>query len=222
MWLYCTKVAIGKSPKLHRKWTGPYYITQLGPNFTYKIRNCATNKEVKSLIDGARLKPYFDPEKRPTNPPAGLEDYKDDLDAGEVNEGNLDVDRNEGNRQIQQNQARLGPTIGKNHVVENQMQRQSKINIGNGRTPQGRKIDNSKNMEQKNNGRNRDKARKSDSSRNKENNNGSKQAEVVKPRNTNSSEAKKSQKVVKYNRQAQKAKANRSNDNQMKYKRSQY
>ena len=28
--VYCTKVAVGKAPKLHRKWAGPYYITLLG------------------------------------------------------------------------------------------------------------------------------------------------------------------------------------------------
>ena len=72
VWLYCTKVTVGKAPKLHRKWVGPYYITQLGPHHTFKVRNCATNKEVKSLVNGVRLKPYYDPENRPTNPPVCL------------------------------------------------------------------------------------------------------------------------------------------------------
>ena len=27
VWLYCTKVPVGKAPKLHRRWVGPYYIT---------------------------------------------------------------------------------------------------------------------------------------------------------------------------------------------------
>ena len=76
MWLYCTKVAPGKAPKLH--------ITLLGPNHSYRIRNCATNKEVKSLINGVRLKPYYDPEERTTNPPEGLKNIEEDLDA-EVN-----------------------------------------------------------------------------------------------------------------------------------------
>lgn len=38
-------------------------------NHTYKIRNCANNKEVKSLVSAHRLKPYYDPLTRPTNPP---------------------------------------------------------------------------------------------------------------------------------------------------------
>ena len=82
--LYFNKVAPGKAPKLHRKWAGPYYITLLGPNHTYRIRNCATNKEVKSLINGVRLKPYYDPEDRPTNSPEGLENMEEELDADEL------------------------------------------------------------------------------------------------------------------------------------------
>ena len=62
VWLYCTKVPTGKAPKLHRKWVGPYYITMLGPNHTYRLRNCKTNAEVKSLVNAMRLKPYYDPE----------------------------------------------------------------------------------------------------------------------------------------------------------------
>ena len=78
VWLYCTNVAVGKAPKLHRKWVGPYYITQLGPHHTFKVRNCATNKEVKYLVNGARLKPYYDPENRPTHPPVGMEDIDEE------------------------------------------------------------------------------------------------------------------------------------------------
>ena len=70
VWLYCTKVPVGKAPKLHRRWVGPYYITMVNRhNHTYKIRNCANNKEVKSLVSAHRLKPYYDPLTRPTNPP---------------------------------------------------------------------------------------------------------------------------------------------------------
>ena len=84
VWLYCTKVPVGKAPKLHRKWVGPYYITMLGPNYTYKLRHCATNKEVKSLVNVMRLKPYFDPENRPTNPPDPFLDNEEQLDPEEL------------------------------------------------------------------------------------------------------------------------------------------
>ena len=115
VWLYCTKVAPGKAPKLHRKWTGPYYITQLGPNRTYRIRNCATNKEVKSLINGVRLKPYFDPEDRPTNPPADLIESEEELDGEEIPGDNVHVDRNVVHEQLQQNQAQSEGNVDRNY-----------------------------------------------------------------------------------------------------------
>jgi len=99
VWLYCTKVPIGKAPKLHRKWVGPYYITQVGPNHTFKLRHCGTNKEVKSLVNARRLKPYFDPADRPTNPPPELEQNEEELDPQELNE---QAEQNRANNQLQQ------------------------------------------------------------------------------------------------------------------------
>ena len=84
VWLYCTKVPVGKAPKLHRKWVGPYYITMLGPNYTYRLRNVRTNAEVRSLVNAMRLKPYYDLEDRPTNPPDPLLDNEDELDPEEL------------------------------------------------------------------------------------------------------------------------------------------
>ncbi|CAC5418293.1 unnamed protein product [Mytilus coruscus] len=79
VWLYCTKVPLGKAPKLLRKWVGPYYITLVNrSNHTYRIRNCANNKEVKSLVTAHRLKPYYDPNTRPTNPPPEHENDEDE------------------------------------------------------------------------------------------------------------------------------------------------
>lgn len=46
--LHSPKVPQGLSPKLHNPWGGPFYITDKGPNHTYKIRRCTTHKEVKS------------------------------------------------------------------------------------------------------------------------------------------------------------------------------
>ena len=84
VWLYCTKVPIGKAPKLHRKWVGPYYITMLGPNHTYRLRNAKTNKEVRSLVNAMRLKPYYDPADRPTNPPEQLVGNEEELNPEEL------------------------------------------------------------------------------------------------------------------------------------------
>lgn len=56
------KVPIGLSPKLVDKYQGPYYISEIGPNFTYKIRDCKERKEVKSFMNAIQLKHYNDPE----------------------------------------------------------------------------------------------------------------------------------------------------------------
>ena len=57
----------GLSPKLHIKWNGPYYITEVGGNDTYALRNCDTHKSVKSRIHANRLKPYRDADLRRVN-----------------------------------------------------------------------------------------------------------------------------------------------------------
>ena len=106
VWLYCTKVPVGKAPKLHRKWVGPYYITMLGPNHTYRLRNCKTNAEVRSLVNAMRLKPYYDPEDRPTNPPEPLLDSQEELDPEELdqtqrNRNAEDTNKNEENTNVQ-------------------------------------------------------------------------------------------------------------------------
>jgi hypothetical protein len=48
----------GLSPKLSHKWAGPYTVTSLGPNHTFKLRNTATHKVHASLIHANRLKTY--------------------------------------------------------------------------------------------------------------------------------------------------------------------
>lgn len=52
------KTPVGKSPKLVDKYDGPYYIAYIGPNYTYKLRDCTTHKELKSTVNASRLKPY--------------------------------------------------------------------------------------------------------------------------------------------------------------------
>ena len=65
VWKYDPKVPKGTSSKLHRKWKGPYIITEVCPNHTYKLTNCNTQKELRSRINAAMLKPYNDPADRP-------------------------------------------------------------------------------------------------------------------------------------------------------------
>ena len=56
------KVPIGLSPKLAEKYQGPYFISELGPNHTYKIRRCSTRKELKSFMNASQLKKYYNPD----------------------------------------------------------------------------------------------------------------------------------------------------------------
>ena len=56
------KIPQGYSPKLYPKHKGPFYITELGPNFTYKLRSCADHSEVKCLINASRLRKYVNQE----------------------------------------------------------------------------------------------------------------------------------------------------------------
>ena len=59
--LHNPKVPVGLSPKLHRKWDGPFYITAQGSNHTYKLARCSDHKPVKSTVHAKRLKLYNDP-----------------------------------------------------------------------------------------------------------------------------------------------------------------
>ncbi|CAC5416210.1 unnamed protein product [Mytilus coruscus] len=55
------KVPPGLSRKLQDKSDGPYLMTQLGPNHTYRLMNCKTRKVMKSLINAQHLRIYHDP-----------------------------------------------------------------------------------------------------------------------------------------------------------------
>ncbi|VDI75598.1 Hypothetical predicted protein [Mytilus galloprovincialis] len=69
VWLYCTRTPVGLSPKLQRKWTGPYYIAEHIGEYTYRLRKASDNKILKAPVHANRLKKYLDPKNRPTNPP---------------------------------------------------------------------------------------------------------------------------------------------------------
>ena len=56
VWLYNPAVPVGHSNKIRAKWCGPYLISQVHDNNTYRIRHYHTNLESPTLINGARLK----------------------------------------------------------------------------------------------------------------------------------------------------------------------
>ncbi|CAG2257357.1 unnamed protein product [Mytilus edulis] len=55
------RTPVGKSPKLIDKYEGPYYITKIGPNYTFRLRKCSDHKELKSVVNASRLKHYSNP-----------------------------------------------------------------------------------------------------------------------------------------------------------------
>ena len=61
-------VPVSRSPKLIEKYKGPYYITELGTNYTYKLRFYGTSKEVKSITNGKEVIMYKDPRDHQIRP----------------------------------------------------------------------------------------------------------------------------------------------------------
>ena len=57
-------VKTGESSKLHPPYRGPFYITNIGPPPTYKLRDAKSHKQLTSYVHGNRLKPYFAPDDR--------------------------------------------------------------------------------------------------------------------------------------------------------------
>ena len=57
--VYNPHVPKGRASKLWKKWTGPYYITQQGPNHTFQLRLCSDNSALKALVHANRLKHFF-------------------------------------------------------------------------------------------------------------------------------------------------------------------
>ena len=74
--LYNPQIPKGKSKKTYLKWIGPYYITEVHPNYTYTSRCKETHKVLKSRVHANRLKPYNDPADRILSMPQNLPGLK--------------------------------------------------------------------------------------------------------------------------------------------------
>ena len=79
----------GESPKLIRPYGGPFYITLIALNDTYRLRGCETNRMIKSMIHADRLIAYHDPVKKKVtlNTSATLEDI---ASSGQKQDGGVD------------------------------------------------------------------------------------------------------------------------------------
>ena len=61
VWLHDPTTPVGFSRKLKLRWRGPYRISEIGPNATYKLRHYNTDLPTDTLINAQRIKPAFLP-----------------------------------------------------------------------------------------------------------------------------------------------------------------
>ena len=59
VWLDIRGAKKGVCPKLYEQWQGPYYIAEIGPNYTYRIVNIETDREHNSFVNAARLTKFL-------------------------------------------------------------------------------------------------------------------------------------------------------------------
>lgn len=57
-------VTPGLTKKFAPKFDGPYYITKVGPNHTFRLIRQSNHRPIKSRVHANRLKPYFNPALR--------------------------------------------------------------------------------------------------------------------------------------------------------------
>ena len=95
VWLYNPRTPQGLSPKLINRWVGPYYVSEKLSECSFRLRDLRTHKAIKSTVHANRLRPYFDPSSRPTNPPPNLQEPIELYDTDEVddNEDQLQADQ---------------------------------------------------------------------------------------------------------------------------------
>ena len=58
--MYDPKTPIGKSRKLIRRWTGPYFIIRQTGLSNYTLAHCETKKEIPYAVNVDRIKPFND------------------------------------------------------------------------------------------------------------------------------------------------------------------
>ena len=61
VWLHDPTTPVGFSRKLKPRWRGPYRISEIGPNATYRLRHYTTDLPTDTLINAQRIKPAFLP-----------------------------------------------------------------------------------------------------------------------------------------------------------------
>ena len=77
VWMFCMRKMPGLSPKLCKKWLGPYKILHSHDKYTYTLQRCEDGRQVTSRVHANRLRPYHDPSTRPTNLEVPTDDSTD-------------------------------------------------------------------------------------------------------------------------------------------------
>ncbi len=125
VWLHSSRTPAGSCPKLIKRWTGPYYIAEVHDKSTYKLHKQEDHRPMQSLIHANRLKPYNDPDERPTNPPELPDDEVTDAPPDpEIPETGIQDAAASTDSQRQEvsdtDQARPGPDPDKGHTTGEQ------------------------------------------------------------------------------------------------------
>ena len=117
VWLYNPRTPQGLSPKLINRWVGPYYVSEKLSECSFRLRDLKTHKAIKSTVHANRLRPYFDPSSRPTNPPPNLQEPIELYDTDEVDDNEDQIDN--------QPQADQHDTIKGDNTDDDQVQDQA-------------------------------------------------------------------------------------------------
>ena len=112
VWLHYFAKKKGVSAKLTRKWVGPFYIVHVVKGGSFMLRRCSDNVILKSPVHPVRLKPFWDPNDRPTNHVPINEDYVTDDAISSDNESDV------GNELSSDNEAHVDNEPAKSAVNE--------------------------------------------------------------------------------------------------------
>ena len=109
VWVYTPKSKKGLSKKLLHCWFGPYRIVEQSSPVHYRLRT-ETNKNVTFAVHANRMKPYYDPDLRPIDPPLVDDPNEPYLEESDIPEDCFEVEQSV-------NAGNSAPTSPPNHVV---------------------------------------------------------------------------------------------------------
>ena len=92
VWVYTPKTKKGLSKKLLHRWFGPYRIVEQSSPVHYRLRT-ATNKNVTFAVHANRMKPYYDPDLRPIDPPSVDDPSEPYLEESDIPEDCFEVEQ---------------------------------------------------------------------------------------------------------------------------------